>query len=234
MVAFAWTDQFLVPEGSRIYWLVARLFTAAILSVMFFANKLPSGGSYSQVYAYVGALLCTGVILAMNIRLGDFPSSHYAAIIIIVAGLCLVTWDARNTLIIGATAVSAWHIVNFAWRAPFDAEAFGFHAGYLGTGLIISTVVSHGRQRLTIQMLEQRKGLAEAVAKREALARQTAHDIRSPVAAIQVVCGNPTLCEDERLLLRDAMGRVNDIANNLVSYQAAQQRTPTSQPVRPM
>ena len=122
-----------------------------------------------------------------------------------------------HTLVIGVVATVCWLTVNFAGQEHFDTGVFGFHAAYLGMAIVASGFISHMRQRLTIQALKQRKALAEAVAEREMLARQTAHDIRSPVAAIQVVCNSPSLREDERLLLRDALGRVNDIANNLVS-----------------
>jgi signal transduction histidine kinase len=49
------------------------------------------------------------------------------------------------------------------------------------------------------------------------LAAQVAHDIRSPLAAIQGIERElPQLPESQRLLLRSAIGRIRDIANNLI------------------
>ncbi len=50
-----------------------------------------------------------------------------------------------------------------------------------------------------------------------AIARQLAHDIKSPVAALKVGLADlPQLPEDQRLLLRTAASRITDIANNLL------------------
>ena len=55
-----------------------------------------------------------------------------------------------------------------------------------------------------------------------ALASQVAHDIRSPLAALEVVSGDvDQLPEDKRVLIRAAVGRIRDIANSLLSRQRA-------------
>jgi hypothetical protein len=54
----------------------------------------------------------------------------------------------------------------------------------------------------------------EAVAK---IASQVAHDIRSPLAALNVyIKCISSLPEEERVFIRNATDRINDIANNLV------------------
>lgn len=48
-------------------------------------------------------------------------------------------------------------------------------------------------------------------------AAQVSHDIRSPLAALNTVLRNlSTLPEDQRILIRNAVRRINDIANNLL------------------
>ena len=60
----------------------------------------------------------------------------------------------------------------------------------------------------------------EATAK---IATQVAHDIRSPLAALEVVSRNVAqLPEDKRILIRSAVGRIRDIANNLLDRHRAQ------------
>lgn len=54
------------------------------------------------------------------------------------------------------------------------------------------------------------------------LAAQVAHDIRSPLAALEVATGDAArLPEDKRTLIRGAVGRIQDIANSLLEKQRA-------------
>ncbi len=67
-------------------------------------------------------------------------------------------------------------------------------------------------------ILEAKRGMAVA-----SLAEQVAHDIRSPLAALNMVVellqGSP---EDLRLLIRSAVIRINDIANQLIEKSRAE------------
>lgn len=55
------------------------------------------------------------------------------------------------------------------------------------------------------------------------VASQVAHDIRSPLAALEVVSRSvDQLPEDKRMLIRSAVDRIRDIANNLLDRQRAQ------------
>ncbi len=63
------------------------------------------------------------------------------------------------------------------------------------------------------------------------LAQQVAHDIRSPLAALEMISSRlEDLEEDRRLLLRHAIGRIRDIANNLLKRRGGKNsRTFSSQ-----
>lgn len=74
---------------------------------------------------------------------------------------------------------------------------------------------------------------AEALRAKQALinnAAQVSHDIRSPLAALNTVLRNlSTLPEDQRILIRNAVSRINDIANNLlIEYRDESKETSTS------
>ena len=57
---------------------------------------------------------------------------------------------------------------------------------------------------------------------RAALAEQVAHDILSPLAALEVAAGDVSqLPEKKRLLIRSAVGRIRDIANSLLEKNRA-------------
>lgn len=54
-----------------------------------------------------------------------------------------------------------------------------------------------------------------------AMARQVAHDIRSPLAALDALASVITeVAEEKRILLRSAIMRIRDIANNLISFHS--------------
>ena len=55
------------------------------------------------------------------------------------------------------------------------------------------------------------------------LAAQVSHDIRSPLSALNMVMGQlPHLPEDKRVLIRDSVQRINDIANSLLEKGRSQ------------
>lgn len=72
-------------------------------------------------------------------------------------------------------------------------------------------------RRSTVEMMDKLKEQSrlQAIAQ---LARQVAHDIRSPLAALNVVTSMVSdLPEDKRLFIRSAVHRIDDIANELIS-----------------
>jgi signal transduction histidine kinase len=67
------------------------------------------------------------------------------------------------------------------------------------------------------------------------LASQVAHDIRSPLAALEMVNEElSALPEDLRLLVRNAVGRIKDISNNLLesNRSAHSKLQPSMTPLR--
>lgn len=77
---------------------------------------------------------------------------------------------------------------------------------------------------LARNLLESRKDLVETTEKAaiSALAAQVAHDIRSPLAALEVASADAArLSEEQRVLIRSAVGRIRDIANSLLDKQRA-------------
>ncbi|MBI4667647.1 MAG: HAMP domain-containing histidine kinase [Elusimicrobia bacterium] len=64
----------------------------------------------------------------------------------------------------------------------------------------------------------------------EQIAAQVAHDIRSPLAALDSVLGSITrLPEEERLIIRSATSRIRDIANHLLAKHPQEGRTDAAQ-----
>ncbi len=71
---------------------------------------------------------------------------------------------------------------------------------------------------------ELQKQLLHEQEKLTKLATQVAHDIRSPLAALNTVLKYLTeVPENQRIMMRNAANRINDIANNLLSHHKAKQ-----------
>ena len=57
-----------------------------------------------------------------------------------------------------------------------------------------------------------------AIEERRRFVEQVAHDVRSPLAALEVAAGEASrLPEEQRLLIRGAVGRIRDIANSMLN-----------------
>lgn len=68
------------------------------------------------------------------------------------------------------------------------------------------------------------------------MARQVAHDVRSPLAALNLAIGSITiLSEEQRILIRGAVERINDIANDLLQKgRSAQYPGASTAPLAPL
>ncbi len=65
------------------------------------------------------------------------------------------------------------------------------------------------------------------------VAAQVAHDIRSPLAALEMIAQKTiALPEDERIMVRNAVGRIRDIANDLLQKNRAQKMGIVAQSAR--
>lgn len=93
--------------------------------------------------------------------------------------------------------------------------------GFTGEVKVLYRTTASMAERL--EALQQERIAQSRVEALAWLAAQVAHDMRSPLAALEVVSGDMTqLPEDKRVLIRAAVGRIRDIANSLLSKQGGQ------------
>lgn len=84
------------------------------------------------------------------------------------------------------------------------------------------------RQQLEFQKIESQKQLEKAEALGN-LASQVSHDIRSPLTALNMLVSSiSNLPEEQRLILRGAAQRINDIANQLLANSRSQPPSPST------
>ena len=134
------------------------------------------------------------------------------------AALVAAAWDwrepRRHLQILGLVALLGMFAYDSAifWGFQYGDYASRFHVLILAC-LFAGLIVRRAAERSTQLRLQYQ---AEAEIGRAA--RQVAHDIRSPLAALTHALTTTTgLAEDSRILLRSATGRINDIANSLLT-----------------
>lgn len=87
---------------------------------------------------------------------------------------------------------------------------------------LLNLLVSQAQVTISKSRLEKAALRNAAMAATGELATQVAHDIRSPLAALEAAAGDTSqLPEDKRALIRGALGRIRDIANSLMLLSGA-------------
>ncbi len=141
------------------------------------------------------------------------------------SGTTLYLLSAFAALFLGVIAVSAHYIQTRVYR-PLMGFVDMFSRVDAKDELKIDSTSASGEIREFLDEVRRFHERAKSLEKQAAvgeIASQVAHDIRSPLAALEVAAGNVSqLPEDKRILIRAAVGRIRDIANSLLSKQRAQ------------
>ncbi|MGZ4159518.1 MAG: sensor histidine kinase [Neobacillus sp.] len=88
------------------------------------------------------------------------------------------------------------------------------------------------RMSMQINISTEKIHQLEASAKISEIAKQVAHDIRSPLSALTMILNSlDQVSEDKRILIRTAVQRINDIANDLLNRgRSASENQPLKNP----
>lgn len=116
-------------------------------------------------------------------------------------------------------------IIYKQYAMSYSLPDFADHFSLPIACLIIGTLLTHlsaGKYSALEGMLHYQSALAKELSSRyervNNLSAQVAHDIRSPLAALNVVCNHlAELPEDKRIMIRSAVQRIEDIANDLAT-----------------
>jgi signal transduction histidine kinase len=141
------------------------------------------------------------------------------------SGATLYLLAAFSALFLGVIALSARYIQTRIYR-PLMGFVSMFPRVDAEGELEVGSTSASGEIREFLDEVRRLHERAKSLEKQAAvgeIARQVAHDIRSPLAALEVATGDASrLPEDKRILIRAAVGRIRDIANSLQSKQRAQ------------
>jgi signal transduction histidine kinase len=109
---------------------------------------------------------------------------------------------------------------------PMLALGGAVEAFRAGGELRIDRVHAQGEMKEFLSLIGELYRLTRKAEKSAALAQvaaQVAHDIRSPLAAIEMVTNDLSgLPEEERIIVRSAFGRIKDIANHLLADRGSE------------
>jgi hypothetical protein len=221
--AYAALDQFVVGSSHLHLYFAMRMSVSVLFFAQFWFIRKTPAGPYSFLHGYLSSALFVGLFFTAVIRAGVYPAPYYGAPLLMMGCLQILPWRALHSCIVFTTITVLWLALNFHQGIE---PTFFVHLKYLVGLSCAGTYASFLRHRTTVALSERTGELAAAMQKLRQVAGQTAHDIRSPIAALRVVGGSCTeMPELQRLLLRDAVQRITDIANNLVTAHTRPENT---------
>lgn len=156
--------------------------------------------------------------LRMAVSLGDLHAAIASlrwTLLLIMTLLILVSYFAASWL--ASRLVSKIGQVNQKTEQIMNSKDLSVRINLTGTDEIAS--MAHRFDRMLEILQESQKELVQLENDRAfaSVANQVAHDIRSPLTALDVISHDvDELAEDKRILIRSAVSRIKDIANNLL------------------
>jgi signal transduction histidine kinase len=185
------------------------------------------------MYWYIAACYCLPFFFTFML-LQNHASTLWLMNCISVLFFVLLLFEVVTSVIILFLGTTIAYLA-FIYLSPYP---FSYNPGTVNLHSVIVTFAAalviggvFSRNKQVIEKFRQQSTMAEIKAKQALInsAAQVSHDIRSPLAALNTVLRNlSTIPEDQRILIRNAVRRINDIANNLlVEYRDESKETVT-------
>ncbi|HAH31179.1 MAG TPA: hypothetical protein DCL44_02575 [Elusimicrobia bacterium] len=149
---------------------------------------------------------------------------NYALFVAVVGSflilLVISNLGAIKTLLAIERSVNEINAITASGQSNIIRESIKKHIDSLPAG-IIGTPFAQMTERMSAALGQAAK--LESAQAMSTLAAQVAHDIRSPLAALDTVLGKTDqLPEKQRVMVRHAVNRIRDIANNLLEKNRQQ------------
>lgn len=229
-LAFVATDYLFVPQYFTQFMLM-RIATAIIVFIIYLLSKKITSIKQAEHLILILAAVVALPITIMIWVSGDIASPYYAGLnLVATGGISFLPRTVKN-LIIMLLVIFGPYIFSIPF---FDLDENSFNRLIINLFFMISTGMvafmvnyysnllrkkeTSAREELEVKINEVDEKNRSLIKIGE-LATQVAHDIRSPVGALQAV--SQMLSEEvdprKKKLIENAAKRINDIADNLVS-----------------
>ncbi len=189
-------------------WLAAWTFAVVAIAAALpgYTNESWSTTRIAQLFGVWGLpIIAQGAWMVTQVGRRFFAERSPALLSLLTGGMLLMLlggWD-------------IYELLNGRLPVSMPASGIGFMCFFIGA---IFNAIALDREGVVEEVRSEYAAHA-AVA---SLASQVAHDIRSPLAALEMVVDDlDSLPEEKRILVREAAQRIKDIANNLLSRNRA-------------
>src|SRR3989339_847424 len=148
-------------------------------------------------------------------KIAYYVNLHYVLIgfLIVFGGIVLfVSYRILKAVFVVPFSRLVAFIENLEMTSRFDDVVSGFHEKN-EIGIVTKALVDYRKRVLDYQNKIEKSVEFQAIA---TTARQVAHDIRSPLTSLKIATAElKEVPEEERLIIRSAVQRIEDIANDL-------------------
>jgi len=156
----------------------------------------------------------------VNLRNAILPLDAMLMIFTLVLSLDWVSFIV--IFFIGVLLAFLGQIIFYGHYEPIIINSYANVIYYIGAAIILGVLFSRNTAKAWKNVRHQQQEIAN-------ISAQVAHDIRSPLAALQILTEQQLLelPESKRILLRDAVHQIRDITNNLDKNSIKNEKTIT-------
>jgi len=215
----------MVKIGFHLSWLCLRLsYLPFILLIWHLSKPLFSGTKMYDTPLWIAILYITFLYAYFSLATGGLASDYHDGLLQVYFVMAIMPIRRITFYLLLISSVVLYvgiNVFKYGWINASDYWIFFRFISWIGILMIIFTIIS--KIRLSRIYLQQSKTHTDDEEKITLglMAAQMAHDIRSPLAALNVVAEELyRVPETVRVLMQRSIVRINDIANNLLNlYQ---------------
>jgi signal transduction histidine kinase len=251
-------DHIFAPDK----WFVLLLFRFGLLVIGFICitlSKRISSARNIQILCLLGASFIALQTDAVIWVAKDTLIYNYVGLIFVTMGASCFIPFSRTFWLLCVMGTYLPYFVGWFLIFPHQLPILAANSFYIVSTVIISFFISEYNERLRYRELLSRLKLEEEIKRRDQIisskaremidleldiqkeriigdiARHVSHDIRSPISAMNLVIGSlKELPDAKRTLLTEAVKRVNDIANDLLTKSREMNKVSSTHSIAPV
>jgi signal transduction histidine kinase len=226
----------IVKVGFNLNWLLIRLGYFPFILIIWNFSKYKLQNKYYEMPLWAAGLYITSLCTYFSFSTGGLSSDYIFGLLQLYFAIALMPITAItfyailffSTILYFGFNLYKVHAIDFADRSTISTSVpliiFSIIVYMINSNFRRAKLALQEKLRLTIEqrdvvIQQQSIKLAETETKGAlgVLAAQVAHDIRSPLAALNILTTQDTpVTEQSKVLVRNAVNRIRDIANDIV------------------